>query len=412
MSETSDQDIARIFNNIPLVIKESLVASIDKLAKVVLIDGEALFKSIIRANTDLDIYHLGLFYHSGDWSYCFPTFSSHQGLARVIEHYQRHSVISPEEQSVLLRWSIGDSPHHNDDRYNDFYYKLDVVLREIEGTLDESEEFFDFMNNEIDYYDFLSDVYTLCWNAVTHALKEIRRIPEISNYCDEKNCVISLYGTDESTEIWLRSIEIINGKSIFTVVAHELSEANEVCLRDMALREIKEEEGRVNPPQPSFTMTDLLPVLEEFDPACMVSDDGAILCKAATREFYDYSNMSETEDKCNWIEIFKLLSASKHYDEIDKLYGHFSGPEFKQDNIITQFACLIVKKLSDYLRAEFPNYRFFILMKVDRMSRSLITFFRDRGDGYKFHLNHTEEYPENNTGIEEVFEVIGPSMLH
>ena len=49
-----------------------------------------------------------------------------------------------------MRWSIGDSPHHNADRY----YKLDVVLREIEGTLDESEEFFDFMNNEIDYYDF------------------------------------------------------------------------------------------------------------------------------------------------------------------------------------------------------------------------------------------------------------------
>ena len=77
--------------------KESLLASIDKLAKAVLVDGETLFKSIIHANSDLDIYQLGLFYNSGGWSYCCPTFSSHQGLARVVEHYQRHGVISPQE---------------------------------------------------------------------------------------------------------------------------------------------------------------------------------------------------------------------------------------------------------------------------------------------------------------------------
>jgi len=81
-------------------------------------------------------------YTAGELGYVAPTAMSEEGLAEVVASYRkkpRYASKTDEELAASLRWSPGDSPHHDEcdfEGVNDRMNELALVLRGIDVTTD------------------------------------------------------------------------------------------------------------------------------------------------------------------------------------------------------------------------------------------------------------------------------------
>lgn len=411
--DNTTNSIDNILQVLPSERLECLKKLIARISPTVEHEAYVLFQAIIKDHPGLHIYNFGLYFSGGSWSYCVPTFSSYEGLKHAVSYYQKHSVISEEQQTISLRWSACDSPHHDTAEYDQHMSGFSNILDELhkwENTI--SPEALGCYEDYEDYYEVLGYWHDRCEQAVIDALKKVRAHTDIARYCERYDSVITLEGTDRDERYWLDSVLQINGDRKAAEIKQDIEELHRISELEIKLWREKEEEELENPPQPSFILEDLQPVVDAYIPRFINADDGAVIIDPPPYEYIGLGNLSSAEFNINRIDIMPLLRASEHGEEVDKLYGHFIGPDFHETHIVTEFARLIRAKIAGALLAAYPSDEFVLYMHISRMARPMIQFYKVRGDGFEHHCFHSIEYPDMNRGTEESITINHRNTIH
>lgn len=389
----------KILEVLPETHKKTFQLMLDNLKTSVLKESLSAFSAIIEKHSDCQIYNMGLYYSAGSWSYCVPTFASEAGLTDVATDYCRHSPLTLDDQKTSLRWSPCDSPHHADEWLESLMPDTDDLLCSLASALDQIASYFspeDVSLTDAQHHTLVCSIHEEIHSIVITALRAIARNPEIAAFARDAQCAVSLNAGDISQKEFLDDIKKINDLETAQRVAADLADAEIVSERESVLRDQKLKEERENPPQCDLSITDFVDVLEEFRPEFIEFDGGVFVDR-----HYDYpiSGDSECETMANRFEVMDLLNNSKHFDEIDRLYGHFDGVNFTPDDLFPGIARALQTILREHLEQTFSGTKFMMYMKVDRMSLYHFTFCVDRENGFEFDLE-----PEDiKEGVEEVY---------
>lgn len=377
---------------------ENLFITIDGLVREHM---PRLIRRIFAEEKDKSIYHIGLFYAGGSWGYCIPTFSTACGLRAIAERYAKRGHVTVDEYESILRWSFGDSPYHDDKRYRDELASLDERLSQFsDWCYDDTGIDAAIAAAELDDEDdvlLIETVHNRCWDMVTKALHDVIQAPEIQPEIERHNCVISLCAGDQEQETWLAGIAIIHDQSVASRVRQELHVGYRLAEKDYALSQAHLKAEEDNPTQPSFQLDDLLPILDTFEPELTYIHECVVWAKNA--EYVDsLDTSSEIESRLNRIPIMEILKDSPHYEEIDRLYGYFIGPEFDEQHILAKFIKLASEKVCALLKRKYPEMSFEVYYILSRSSLSFLTFRTKRNDDFVY----SRYVSEGLGGVEDV----------
>lgn len=347
-------------------------------------EGTHAFEQIIARHENLDIYFLAIFYHRGSYSYVFPSFASEAGLEKVTREYSIHSSIPFEEQKTSLRWNLADSPHHDRSEESFSMNETDKVILELTNLTDWI--LYDLLAIHPDSYSEISDLsleYTIkthkqIHQALIEAVNEIAKTPVIDAFINKTKCIIGIAAGDEDYDQMLENVCQTNPPENLTRIKKDIGniDAGEqhILLYDQQTQELDS-----NPPKTSLTIDDFVDVIKNFKPK-FEERDGAIFLKRDADNIY--SDVSQGENYYNRIEAFELLKDSPHYEEMYRLFGHFTGKNFEKDDLLPQFLRAIRDKICRALSRTFPQKSFYIYMIVDRTCLHYISFFQNRHDGF------------------------------
>ena len=363
-----------LFNQLPEDVQEKINNELQRLQGIVGRESIDVFKQLIEKCGEEEIYNLGLYYPAGSWGYLIPTISTKRGLNWSVTHHIRHSPLSLEEASTMLRWSPCDSPYHSDG-------EIDVMMPDTEDALQDWEELISSLEEYVGgepYYQLINEIHQMIHDVVIDALKKSTLVPEVKSYREaHEDCMITLSAGDLSDEEFLADVKAINGDAAFEKVSEELSQAHEMYFLEDEKWQEKLEQEKENPPTTSLVIEDFAKIVEKFEPQ-FKEDDGAIY--VVKDEEYWGGNDSSSEGQFNRFELMRILSNSPHYDELDKLFGHFLGVNFQKNDLLPQICRALVKKLEQLLVKQFPSKEFCIYLCVDRSSLYYFTFFQNRHD--------------------------------
>ncbi|WP_444932158.1 DUF4303 domain-containing protein [Microbulbifer sp. SSSA002] len=388
-----------IFSSLDTKTQTTLSTLLEELAKIAKKETGDAFKRFIADYAEHNIYSLYL-YHNGDCtSYLFPSLTSEKGLDYVAQAYYKHSQLSLEDNRTQLRWSPCDSPYHTESETA--LKQTETLLQKLSNTIDRAgEHAAKYLN--IDpcsdkFYDLHREVSEKIHQALIQQLKEIALLPEISEYIKRTGCVIWITAGDTSHDP-IEDIAKIHNRSVADKIQQEMEEGYRLSSIDHELQTQHAEQEKESPTPPSFCLSDFDALLEKFNPS-FFDEDGGIYLKQHTEQDFFRNGSSESEAAQNRLNLMSLLKESPFYEEIDKLYGHFIGAEFKKDDFLPSIGRRFALKLGDILQQEFPQKSFIIHMEVSRNSLSRIEFFQNRHDGFMpgFKSAQTKE------GVKEVW---------
>ncbi|WP_226661393.1 DUF4303 domain-containing protein [Microbulbifer aggregans] len=370
-----------VFSSLDCKTQENINTLLGALASSVKQEASSAFKKILTEYGGESIYSLYL-YHNGDCtSYLFPGFNSENGLNHVAKLYSRHSQISFDENRMLLRWSPCDSPYHGD--HESDLKKTEQILSELSKAADEaSDHALKYLNIE-PYsdcaYELSREISKKIHDMLVEQLREISRLPDIAEYIQKTDCVVWITAGDTSDDP-VEDIARIHDESVACKVKQEMVEGERLSEIDYELQTQNAMKEAGNPSVPSFDISDFDPVVDEFNPEFVEHNGGIYLKGVDENAFLDASSRSEASH--NIFDLMRLLKKSPFYDEIEKLYGHFIGAEFKKDDFLPEIGRKFSFKLRQLLSEVYPDRSFTIYMEVSRGSQSRIQFFQNRQDGY------------------------------
>ncbi|MCW8126623.1 hypothetical protein [Microbulbifer halophilus] len=378
---------------------------LETLHQCVETESRKSFQEIIEQNSHLRIYSLGLYYSAGSWSYLCPTYASEEGLAHSAGVSARHSPADEEDLKVTLRWSPCDSPHHAEE-------KLESMMPETEAALDHIRDFFDSIDPlyapkswpkgsiSEDYYQLIREAHEEIRSTVILALQASLKDQPLRDFFDSRHCALTLNAGEISASDFLKNIKPLNNPETFSRVAIEIVEASEAQAVEDALWNLKMREEAENPPTTDLKVGDFSKVIEGFSPAFITHGDSVFLDIERDRPLSE-GNLSEEME--NRIELMQLLKTSPHFEELDKLYGHFIGNQFETEDLLPCIARELTINLGKALAAQFADRTFRVLMVVDRHSLYYITLCCKRNDSHEFNALEHKVFG----GVYEVYEFSG-----
>lgn len=385
-------------------LRSMIMGVLIELDKAVEQEAAMAFRTIIARYPTLSIYSLGLYYDAGAWAYLFPTFASEQGLAHVAKSHAFHSPASPEQEQIALRWSPCDSPHHNDGQLEDAMPETQAALEDLGQLLEAADPRLeliewpaDFAKDRNSFHGFLANVHLMARAAVGSALRRVYAAPDLNDFFQSTGCALTLNAGDISNEEFLENLRALNSAQTFARVAQEVAAADAMHELVHRLWVQKQEADRVNPPTTSLTPDDFSDLIEGFEPV-FVEAEGAVYLGHVPP--VGFAGTSESEALANRIRLMAFLEASPHYEELDRLFGHFIGNQFKPDDLLPVISRALVQKLGRRLMAAFPDRTFRVYMIVDRNALYHISFVSQRDDGFEFLL--VPEMLEH--GVQEIHE--------
>lgn len=380
------------FENLPEAVKIAINEKINSLYSTVREESAKAFESIAANFSNYDIYHLGLYYPEGSWTYLIPTFSTEEGLSQVASQYAKHSVIDIDENKISLRWSFCDSPHHGEHDTEDMLKATQLLLDELDEILDSYQSLNNPGVDEI-WLQTLDEIHEMLRFAVIKALSEIYTSPPFCNMTP--GLVMSLCAGDMDNERLLENIRLIGGNSAYLKVSAELSAAEAIQQLEYDAMEAKLAFEAENPPTTNLTLDDFIQDIESFSLEFQELNGGIYLNK---KPEYPLDGSSESESSFNRIAFMDVLRESKHYEEVDQLYGHFIGKNFRKGDLFPMICQKLADRLTEALRIKFPNINFMIYLIVDRGVLYHMTFCIQRDDGFEFdrYLLNSDE------GVEEI----------
>ncbi|WP_288130041.1 DUF4303 domain-containing protein [Microbulbifer sp.] len=375
---------------------------LEKLRLSVEKESRQAFLEIIDTSKNLHLYSIGLYYSAGSWSYLCPTYASEEGLTHAAENALRHSPASVQEIKASLRWSPCDSPHHDEERLEQMMPETESLLNSLGSFCDEFDPYIaphlwpEGSDDEI-YYNLIRDAHERIRVAVTEGMDNAVQDESLKKFFETTKCALILTAGDISESDFLRNIKPLNDYEAFYRVSIDLAEASDAQTTINALWKIKEHQEKENPPTTDLTIDNFREVLDSFSPEFLVSD-GAIFLNEA--QGFVTSEINLAEEMHNRIKLMEVLRESPHYEEMDKLYGHFIGKQFSPEDLLPCIARDLTFKLGKMLADRFISKTFRVMMVVDRNSLYYITFHCKRDDGYEFKM--MELQPRD--GVYEVYE--------
>lgn len=364
--------------------RDSLLALIDQLHDRIHAEAEAAFLAIIDEFSSHEIYSLMLYFTGGSWSYLFPSILTEQGLDRVAEEYTKHSVLSFEENRSSLRWSPCDSPYHGTQPFLSMMPQTEQILESLTQRLEEIDV--DMMTSDggtgfEDSLEFSHFTYDLIHQRVVSALVKVAAHGRIKTFMDKTGCVITLDAGDWSRDNFLDDLQRINGQSAHDRVLSELELMDEISERQFHLNNEKMKQDMANPPVIGLTLEDFSALIENFNPA-LICEDGIVVSKSAAGVVGLHE--STMQEAYNRIGLMDILRESPHFDEIDRLFGHFLGSNFQDNDLLPQIGRALVSRLAGKILHSWPDYSFFTHLSVDRNQLYRISFVKNQQDGYTF----------------------------
>ncbi len=378
---------------VPLEIITEFESNLSKLKAIILVEASSVFKEVISNFKNDGLYSLGL-YHCGEYHrYLTLSFSTEKGLDQVTEQYMRHALITYEQQRVYLRWSPCDSPYHDTDyELADIEQALDAVKLTLEKIY---QALCDAGTEEI--YELLHSAHQQVRHTIVSAMAEIAKHKTIAKWLEETNGVLVLNAGDIDHNDVLNDIDKINGKEKRQMVEAEFEMDYEVLKLNYLLMEKKRAEDEKCPPTTSLKVDDFDEQIESFSPV-IIHEDDCVYLKESSKPV-----LQEHESASNRLVIMELLKSSAHYDELDELSGHFTGPQFKEGDLLPALGERFVEKLKTILSTSFPKISFVIELHVDRTSLCHICFYQ--GDNtslseyYQSMKDFEESLPSGSMGV-------------
>jgi len=394
------------YKNAPQKLQDELSPVFDELEDTIAQEFEAACTTIIANNPSLHLYSLGLYYHS--WDYILPTYSTQEGLAQVAKSYAIDSEVEIELEKESLRWSPCDSPHHGEDELEYMMPITEALLEGFSSLIDMADPMYEqyewpqaYTDDRELYYDFISELHEKFESTVISAMNRIWKNKSLSDFFIANDCALTLNAGDSSYEDFLGHIKKLNNKKIVQKLTIEIESANKAYQEKSIISREKEQQELANPPTTALTLADFQDVIDNFNPTFKEENDGIFL---DIEHEYPLFGSSEVEESANRIELMKTLEASPHYEEIRKLYGHFIGPAFHEEDLLPCICRALVHKLGEALTKKYSNRAFSVYMRVERDTLYFITFISYRHDGHQF-FNISDEYGQEDASSRQVSEV-------
>ena len=394
------------YKNAPQKLQDELSPVFAKLEETIAQEFEASCTTIIANNPSLHLYSLGLYYHG--WNYMLPTFSSEEGLVQVAKSYAIDSGADIELEKDSLRWSPCDSPHHGEDELEYMMPKTEALLEDLSSLTDMADPMYEqyewsqaYTDDHELYYDFISELYEKFESTVISAMNRIWKNKSLSDFFIANNCALTLNAGDSSYEDFISHIKKLNNKKIVQQLTQEIESANKAYQEKSIISREKEQQELANPPTTNLTLADFQDVIDSFNPTFKEENGGIFL---DIEHGYPLFGSSEAEKSANRIELMKTLEVSPHYEEIRKLYGHFIGPAFHEEDLLPCICRALVNKLGEALTKKYSNRAFSVYMRVNRDALYYITFISYRHDGHQF-IDIFDEYGQEDESSRQVSEI-------
>lgn len=396
-----------MLKQIPAHQRDNILAEIANLESIVTREGTEAFAAIIKQYGDDNIYALALYYAAGSWGYLMPTLATEKGLEYAAADYTKHSPLSLDQEKQSLRWSPCDSPYHGSSELDAMMPETATSLLELEALWSEAQAW--LFDNESDDdaedgldrgYKLVAEIHDLIHASVIKALSDMANTSAVRAYKEKTHCVICLNAGDISQEDFLRDVKALNPESVYLSVQAELEQADQISKLEPELWEKKRNEEKKNPPTTKLILKDFEDIIENFSPSFKQLDDSIII--ESDKEHFGYPG-SAYECAFNRFNLMEILQASPHFEELDKLFGHFIGENFKKDDLLPQIGRALVIKLGELLSRSFPGRSFYTHLVVNRNELYRFAFVLNRQDGYTFDM----KCASINEGVHELRR-IGP----
>ena len=219
------------YQKAPQSLRNKIELLLSRLEATVTQESKAAFAKIIRTNPNLHIYSLGIFYNSSSWDYVLPTFASEEGLQYVAESYSFDCVDKVKEKKIALRWSVCDSPHHDDDALLYMMPITTLLLQQLSSTLDEADPMYNryqwpniYIGNYGLFYEFLSHIYELIQRAVRLGLREVWKTPVFRDFFIANQCALTLNTDGLANDDLLNHIKRLNTEATYNKLKKELEQ--------------------------------------------------------------------------------------------------------------------------------------------------------------------------------------------
>jgi len=170
----------------------------------------AAFGALAAAHADERFYCVALF-TSGSYRYVYPTAATLEGVKSVARRYLEKPTYRAlwGTQDVAMRelkWSLPDSPYHEDDAYDDQFDAVETIIMSLWQSIDE--------NDDTQYSGVCKTVHRACY-AVLTALRD-------SGLFDKEKVLFLLAMGDQGDEDRLASAEALNSPDLVKQFRSEL----------------------------------------------------------------------------------------------------------------------------------------------------------------------------------------------
>jgi len=220
------------YKNAPQSLRNKIELLLSRLEAAVTQESKVAFAKIITTNPNLHIYSLGLFYNSDSWDYVLPTFASEEGLQYIAENYSFDCADKVKAKKIALRWSVCDSPHHDDDALLYMMPITTLLLQQLSSTLDEADPMYNryqwpniYIGNYDLFYEFLSHIYELIQRAVRLGLREVWKTPAFRDFFIANQCALTLNTDALAKDDLLNHIKRLNTEATYNKLKKELEES-------------------------------------------------------------------------------------------------------------------------------------------------------------------------------------------
>jgi hypothetical protein len=217
------------YKNAPQLLQDKIEALLARLEVTISNEVETSFITILANHPSLHIYSLGLYYGSEGWDYIAPTFASEEGLEYVATERALNANDNIETNKIALRWSLCDSPHHDDDQLAHLMPMTEEILQTLSFTLDDADPLYKQYEwdkvYEGDYklfYEFLSQVYELIKNTVISSMNSLWENRRWRDYFILNGCALTLNTEDISEYKLLEHIKKLNTGTMYKKIAKEI----------------------------------------------------------------------------------------------------------------------------------------------------------------------------------------------
>ncbi|TCI05292.1 hypothetical protein EZV61_04860 [Corallincola luteus] len=233
-------------------LKAQLSALQQQFSEALSAEVAPAFRKIIAHFSAQKIYHIGLEFNAGSWSYCQPFACCEQGLLQGVKQCVAEEGVSDDEMKRSIRWDPGSvSCLPVEEVVRDMLPQLESSLAGINVFLENLDPIYSSPLPDSDserarsrelqesYYDVIREFHKVLYQTGIDALCHIAALPDIASFLKTSSCVMSLSSYELDEQQFVVDIQRINGKLAAVKVEEDFQVKTRVFGGEPSEEEIK-----------------------------------------------------------------------------------------------------------------------------------------------------------------------------